>query len=185
MMSQPEPVRVLLTADEIRQRVRRLAAQIDRDLPAGVEPHLVCVLKGGFIFLADLVRAMRTPATLDFLVVASYGADTRTSGTVRVVRDLQESIVDRHVILVEDIVDTGMTLTRLVELLRERRPRSLRTVCLLDKPARRRVPVTIDYTGFTIDDVFVVGYGLDLCERHRHLPDLAVIDPAPRAERMP
>jgi hypoxanthine phosphoribosyltransferase len=169
-------VRVLIDRSAIAQRVEELAREIERD-SAGADPvHLVAVLKGSFVFLADLMREFRRPVTCDFLAVSSYGHAQATSGEVRVIKDLDRSVDDRDVVLVEDIVDSGLTLSYLQGLLRARRPRSLRTVCLLDKQPGRRIAVPIDYTGFVIGDQFVVGYGLDVDECYRHLPDIGVVD---------
>jgi len=137
---------------------------------------MVCVLKGAFMFLADLVRAMTCEVTLDFMAVSSYGLSTRSSGQVRVLKDLDTAVDGRSVIIVEDIVDTGLTLTYLQAVLRARGPRTLKTACLLSKPSRRQTDVAVDYVGFTIDDLFVVGYGLDSGERYRNLPYLAVVN---------
>ena len=137
---------------------------------------MVCVLKGAFMFLADLVRAMTCEVTLDFMAVSSYGLSTRSSGQVRVLKDLDTAVDGRSVIIVEDIVDTGLTLTYLQAVLRARGPRTLKTACLLSKPSRRQTDVPVDYVGFTIDDLFVVGYGLDSGERYRNLPYLAVVN---------
>ena len=137
---------------------------------------MVCVLKGAFMFLADLVRAMTCEVTLDFMAVSSYGLSTRSSGQVRVLKDLDTAVDGRSVIIVEDIVDTGLTLTYLQAVLRARGPRTLKTACLLSKPSRRQTDVQVDYVGFTIDDLFVVGYGLDSGERYRNLPYLAVVN---------
>jgi len=167
-------MRTLLSASQIQERVRALASDIHRDHPYGV--HLVCVLKGAFIFLADLVRALPGDCSLDFMAVSSYGASTASSGEVKLVKDLDSSLDGRDVVIVEDIVDTGLTLTYLQDILRARNPRNLRTVCLLSKPSRRKVNVTVDYVGFTIEDEFVVGYGLDFGERYRNLPHIGVID---------
>jgi hypoxanthine phosphoribosyltransferase len=167
-------MRTLLTAPQIQDRVRALASEIHRDHPYGV--HLVCVLKGAFIFLADLVRAMPGDSSLDFMAVSSYGANTSTSGEVRLLKDLDSSLEGRDVVIVEDIVDTGLTLTYLQEILGARSPRNLRTVCLLSKPSRRKVDVRVDYIGFTIEDEFVVGYGLDFGERYRNLPYIGVLE---------
>ena len=163
----------LISSDDIQRRVRELAAEISRDHPLGV--HLVGVLKGACIFLADLARALECDVTMDFIAVSSYGSSTRSSGQVRLLKDLDTSLEGRHVVIVEDIVDTGLTLTYLQEILRARAPRSLRTACLLSKPSRREVEVTVDYVGFTIEDRFVVGYGLDHHERYRNLPHIAVV----------
>ena len=173
------PLTVLLTADQIRDRVGELAAGINASYPAGRDLHLVSVLKGSFIFLADLVRALGRPLTLDFVVLSSYHGGTRSSGRVTVVKDLDMGIRDRDVLVVEDIVDTGQTLVWLLDHLRARRPRSLRTVSLLDKRSRRTAKVAIEHVGFSIEDRFVVGYGLDHAEQWRQLPYIAVLDPAP------
>ena len=169
-------LRVLLTAVQLRNRVRELAAEINTNYPAGRDPHLVSVLKGGFIFLADLVRALDRPVTIDFVAVASYGAGTRSSGVVTLAKDLEIGITDRDVLIVEDIVDTGQTLSWLLDTFQARHPRSLRTVSLLDRRSRRTAAVGIEHVGFTIDDRFVVGYGLDYAEQFRHLPYVAVLD---------
>ena len=168
-MSAELPLTVLLTADEVRDRVRALAAEINTSYPAGRDPHLVSVLKGGFIFLADLVRALDRPVTIDFVAIASYGTGTRSSGviTLTLTKDLEIGIADRDVLIVEDIVDTGQTLSWLLDSFRARHPRSLRTVSLLDKRSRRTVEVGIEHVGFTIEDRFVVGYGLDYAEHLR------------------
>ena len=163
----------LIASEDIQRRVRELAAEITRDHPLGV--HLVGVLKGACIFLADLARALECDVTMDFIAVSSYGSSTRSSGQVRLLKDLDHSLEGRHVVIIEDIVDTGLTLTYLQEILRARAPRSLRTACLLSKPSRREVDVTVDYVGFTIDDRFVVGYGLDHHERYRNLPYIGVV----------
>lgn len=175
-MSPARAGRVVLTAEAIQRRVQELANEIERDYPPGESIHLVAVLKGGFMFLADLVRHMSPRVTLDFMAVSSYGTTASTSGEVRLLKDLDFSIEGRHVVIVEDIVDTGLTLMYLQEILRARGPRSLRTVCLLDKPARRVARVIIDYIGFTIEDKFVVGYGLDFAEQFRNLPYIAVLE---------
>ena len=152
-----------------------LASDLDQWIPADETPHLVAVLKGGFVFLADLVRAMRRPVTIDFVRVASYGAGTTTSGAPRLLQGPEDGVRDRHVVIVEDIVDTGLTLDTLHRHLLDAGPRSLRTVALVTKPARRRAKVPIDLVGFAVDDRFVVGYGLDLNEEHRQLPYLGVV----------
>lgn len=167
---------VLLGANAIQARVRELAAEIERDYPNGDEIHLVCVLKGGFVFMSDLVRYMGPRVTLDFIAVASYAKGTHSSGEVRMLKDLDTGLEGRHVIIVEDIVDTGLTLTYLQDILRARSPKSLRTACLLSKPSRRQIDVKVDYIGFTIEDRFVVGYGLDYAEKYRNLGYIAVLD---------
>ena len=166
---------VLLDAATIQARVGELAREIEADYPRGEEIHLVCVLKGGFIFMSDLVRYMSTRVSLDFIAVSSYGAGTKSSGEVRFQKDLDTSLEDRHVIVVEDIVDTGLTLKYLQEILRSRAPKTFRTACLLSKPSRRKVEVPVEYIGFTIEDKFVVGYGLDYAEKYRNLPYIAVL----------
>jgi hypoxanthine phosphoribosyltransferase len=167
---------VLLSADTIQTRVRDLAKEIERDYEPDAAIHLVGVLKGGFVFMADLVRAMGPRVTLDFIAVSSYAKSTKSSGEVRLLKDLDSGLEGRHVIIVEDIVDTGLTLTYLQDILRARSPKSLRTACLLSKPSRRLVDVVVEYIGFTIEDRFVVGYGLDYAERYRNLADIAVLD---------
>jgi hypoxanthine phosphoribosyltransferase len=168
-------VNILLDANTIQARVKELAGEIERDYPAGEEIHMVCVLKGGFVFMSDLVRNMSTRVSMDFIAVSSYGAGTKSSGEVRFQKDLDTSLENRNVIVVEDIVDTGLTLKYLQEILRSRAPKNLRTACLLSKPSRRKVEVTVDYIGFTIEDRFVVGYGLDYAEKYRNLPHIAVL----------
>jgi hypoxanthine phosphoribosyltransferase len=164
---------VLIAAADIHDRVQTIAQEIHRDHPDGV--HLVCVLKGAFVFLSDLARALPSTVTLDFMAVSSYGLSTKSSGQVQVLKDLGSSVEGRDVVIVEDIVDTGLTLTYLQDILRARSPRHLRTACLLSKPSRRKVDVKVEYIGFTIEDRFVVGYGLDYAEQYRNLPYIAVI----------
>jgi hypoxanthine phosphoribosyltransferase len=167
---------VLIDERAIAKRVAEMAAEMRRDAGPGVPLHLVAVLKGAFIFLADLLRACEGPITCDFLAVSSYGSGTSSSGQVRLTKDLDKPLTDRHVILVEDIVDTGLTLAYLQEILRARSPKSLKTACLLNKPSRRKVQVPVDYIGFEIEDRFVIGYGLDFDERYRNLPYVAVME---------
>jgi hypoxanthine phosphoribosyltransferase len=166
-------MQVLFSEDQLRERVRALAHEISRDHPDGV--HLVCVLKGAFMFLADLVRLLSCDVTLDFMAVSSYGERTTSSGQVRLLKDLDTGLEGRAVVIVEDIVDTGLTLAYLQQILRARAPRSLKTACLMNKPSRRRTSVVVDYIGFTIEDHFVVGYGLDAGDQYRHLPYVAVV----------
>ena len=163
----------LISADDIQRRVHAIAAEVRRDHSGDV--HLVCVLKGAFMFLSDLARALEGDATLDFIAVSSYGTSTKSSGQVQLLKDLDAPIEGRDVIIVEDIVDTGLTLTYLQDILRARAPRSLKTACLLSKPSRRKVDVKVEYIGFQIEDKFVVGYGLDYAEKFRNLPYIAVI----------
>jgi len=167
---------VLLDAETIQTRVKALAQEIERDYPGDDEIHLVCVLKGGFIFMADLVRAMSHRVSLDFIAVSSYAKSTKSSGEVRLLKDLDSGLQGRHIVIVEDIVDTGLTLIYLQDILRARSPKSLRTACLLSKPSRRQVDVVVEYIGFTIEDRFVVGYGLDYAEKYRNLPYIAVLE---------
>jgi hypoxanthine phosphoribosyltransferase len=164
---------ILIPERDIQARVRALAGEIRRDHSGGL--HLVCVLKGAFIFLADLLRALPDTTTIDFVAISSYGKSTRSSGEVRLLKDLDTGLEGREVVIVEDIVDTGLTLTYLQDILRARGPRSLRTACLLSKPSRRKVDVKVEYVGFTIEDRFVVGYGLDYGEQYRNLPYIGVV----------
>src|SRR6266550_7809299 len=172
-MSDLRPVEILLSEEQIQKRVTELARDIRCDFPDSL--HLVAVLKGAFIFLSDLVRHMPGQVSLDFMAVSSYAKGTTTSGEVRLLKDLDTRLEGRHVVIVEDIVDTGLTLMYLQEILRARGPRSLRTACLLSKPSRRQVDVKVEYIGFNIPDRFVVGYGLDYAEEYRNLPHIAVV----------
>ena len=167
------PSEILLSTEQIQKRVAEMASQIRRDSPDDL--HLVAVLKGAFIFLSDLVRYMTGRVSLDFIAVSSYATGTTSSGEVRLLKDLDTALDGKNVVIVEDIVDTGLTLTYLQDILRARNPRTLRTACLLSKPSRRQVDVKVDYVGFTIEDRFVVGYGLDYSEQYRHLPYIAVL----------
>lgn len=169
----PAPPEILLSEDQIQERVAELALQLRRDYPD--ELHLVAVLKGAFVFLSDLIRHIPGDLSLDFIAATSYAQGTTTSGKVRLLNDLDAAIEGRHVVIVEDIVDSGTTLRHLQEILRARNPRSLATICLLSKPARRQSDVKVDYVGFTIDDRFVVGYGLDYGGRYRNLRHIAVL----------
>jgi hypoxanthine phosphoribosyltransferase len=167
-------LRVLLPAARIHDRIRELAAEIDRDYPEG-PVYLVGILKGACFFLSDLARAMKTPARLEFVGISSYGRGRTSSGEVKLTKDLDVSVEAHDVIVVEDIVDSGITLSYLVQVFRQRRPRSLRIATLLDKPDRRQRPVNVDYVGFQIPDEFVVGFGLDYAEDYRNLPDVCVL----------
>lgn len=169
---------VLISADEIQARVRELAVEIDRARAPGAAWHLIGPLKGAFVFLADLMRALDGPATCDFMAVSSYGSGSASTGQIRVLKELDHDIAGRDVLLVEDIVDTGLTVSAVQALLRSRRPRTFRTVALLDKPGRRQVEVVVDHVGFRIENRFVVGYGLDLDEQYRGLPYVGVLDGA-------
>ncbi len=169
--------RVMISEEELRQRVAALAQQIDRDYAGKDDLILICVLRGAFIFLGDLSRQIKRPHEVDFMVVSSYGRSNKSSGSVRIEYDLTHDIVDRHVLIVEDIIDSGNTLSKLLELLSARRPASLRIVTMLDKPSGREKRVAVDYVGFEIEDEFVVGYGLDFAEEYRNLPYIAVLKP--------
>ena len=167
---------VLITKDEIEARVAEMARHIRSDFGPGTQIHYVAVLKGAFMFLSELIRATEGPVTCDFIAVSSYGSGSTSSGEVRLTKDLDQSLEGRNVVIVEDIVDTGLTLSYLQEILRARGPRALKTACLLSKPSRRKVNVQVEYIGFTIEDRFVVGYGLDFDEQYRNLPDIAVVE---------
>lgn len=169
-----ERVRVLLAEEEVDRRIREIGEQISRDY-AGRSIHLVCVLKGGSFFMCELAKRITVPVSLDFMSVSSYGSDTKSSGVVKIVKDLDEPLKGRDVLVVEDIVDSGRTLSYLLEILQERGPASLRLCTLLDKPDRRVIDVKVDYTGFQIPDEFVVGYGLDYDQKYRNLPYIGVV----------
>jgi hypoxanthine phosphoribosyltransferase len=173
-MSSAKPA-VLIDQEELSARIADLAREIRQDFPSG-QLHFVCVLKGAFLFLGDLIRATEGHVTIDFLACSSYGAGTTSSGEVRLSKDLDSGLEGRDVIIVEDIVDTGLTLHYLQDILQARGPRSLRTACLLSKPSRRKIDVKVDYIGFTIEDRFVVGYGLDYAEQYRNLPYIGVLE---------
>lgn len=170
-----EHIRVLLSEEEVDARIKAIGEQISRDY-AGKQVHLVCVLKGGSFFLCELAKRITVPVSLDFMSVSSYGSDTKSSGVVKIVKDLDESLKGKDVIIVEDIVDSGRTLSYLMEMLRDRGPSSLHLCTLLDKPERRVVDVKVDYTGFQIPDEFVVGYGLDYDQKYRNLPYIGVVE---------
>jgi hypoxanthine phosphoribosyltransferase len=168
---------ILLSGEQIQERVVELGHQLAADY-AGRFPVLVSVLKGSIIFLADLVRATPVPLSVDLMELSSYGASTESSGQVRILKDLSGPITGRDVVVVEDIIDTGLTLNYLLKYLRDRNPSSVTICCLLDKPARRLADIQIDYRGFTIPDRFVIGYGLDYDERYRNLPYIGVLRPS-------
>jgi hypoxanthine phosphoribosyltransferase len=168
------PSDVLLSAHQLQTRVAELAREIRHDYPDGL--HIIAVLKGAFIFLSDLVRHMEGDVSLDFMALSSYAKGTTSSGEVRVMKDLDTTLDGKDVLIVEDIVDTGLTLNYLQDILRARGPRRLRTACLLSKPSRRQIDVKVEYIGFTIEDRFVVGYGLDYAEQYRNLPYIGVIE---------
>ena len=172
MSRQPK---LLVTQKKINEAVAKLAAEIRRDY-RGKQPLLIGILKGSFVFMADLIRELRLPVEVDFVKLSSYGSGTRTSGKVKVVQGLKSPIKGRDVLIVEDIVDTGLTVSFLMNYLQKKKPASLKLCALTDKPSRHRVPVTIDYLGFTVPDKFVVGYGIDWNEKFRHLRDICIID---------
>lgn len=170
-----EKVRILLHEQEVNQRIAEIAEKISRDYE-GKEVHLICVLKGSVFFTCELAKRIRVPVTMDFMSVSSYGSDTKSSGVVKIVKDLDEPLEGKHVLIVEDIIDSGRTLSYLIEILQKRNPASLRLCTLLDKPERRVKPVDVDYTCFNIPDEFVVGYGLDYAQKYRNLPFIGVVE---------
>lgn len=169
-----EHVRVLLSEKEVDDKIQAIGEQISRDY-AGKQVHLICVLKGGSFFLCELAKRITVPVSLDFMSVSSYGSETKSSGVVKIIKDLDDPIKGKDVLVVEDIVDSGRTLSYLMEMLKDRGPASLKLCTLLDKPDRRVIDVNVDYTGFEIPDEFVVGYGLDYDQRYRNLPYIGVI----------
>ena len=170
-----EKIRVLLSEEEVDTKIKQIGEQISKDY-AGKEVHLVCVLKGGSFFMCELAKRITVPVSLDFMSVSSYGSETKSSGVVKIVKDLDEHLKDKHVIVVEDIVDSGRTLSYLLEMLKDRGPADVRLCTLLDKPDRRVVDVKVDYTGFQIPDEFVVGYGLDYDQKYRNLPYIGIVE---------
>jgi hypoxanthine phosphoribosyltransferase len=171
-----DKIRVLLSEEEVNKRISEVAEQITRDYQ-GKEIHLICILKGGVFFTCELAKRLDLPVTLDFMSVSSYGNDTKSSGVVRIVKDLDEPLAGKDVLIVEDIIDSGRTLSYLIEVLKQRGPKSIRLCTLLDKPERRvKKQVTVDYTCFTIPDEFVVGYGLDYAQKYRNLPYIGVVE---------
>ena len=170
-----EKIRELISEAEVDKRISELGARISSDY-AGKSVHLVCVLKGGSFFMCELAKRITVDVTLDFMSVSSYGSDTKSSGVVKIVKDLDESIKGKDVLVVEDIVDSGRTLSYLLDMLKDRGPASVKLCTLLDKPDRRVVDVNVDYTGFKIPDEFVVGYGLDYDQKYRNLPFIGVVD---------
>ncbi len=168
-------LRILLTEQQIQARIKELGAQIDADYPTGAL-HLVCILKGAYVFLADLARAIHRETFVEFMGISSYGKGKTSSGEVKVTKDLDNSVEGANVLIVEDIVDSGVTLSYLMQVLNQRKPRSVRIAALLDKPERRLRPVEVTYVGFKIPDEFVVGYGLDYGEKYRNLRDVCVLE---------
>ena len=169
-----ERIEVLLSEEEVDARIKAIGEQISKDYE-GREVHLVCVLKGGTFFMCELAKRITVPVSMDFMSVSSYGSETKSSGIVKIVKDLDEPLKGKDVIVVEDIVDSGRTLSYLLEMLHDRGPKSLKLCTLLDKPDRRVVHVNVDYTGFQIPDEFVVGYGLDYAQKYRNLPYIGVV----------
>ena len=168
--------RVLLSTEELAKRIGELGAEITADY-AGKEILMIGVLRGAVVFMADLARAIKVPVAIDFMAVSSYGAGTSSSGVVRILKDLDEHIEGKHVLVVEDIIDSGLTLNYLLDNLKSRKPASIKLCTLLNKPERRKVNVHIDYNGFNVPDYFVVGYGLDYAEKYRNLPFIGVLKP--------
>ncbi|ERI08752.1 hypoxanthine phosphoribosyltransferase [Aneurinibacillus aneurinilyticus] len=166
--------KVLLTEEEIMDKIRELGRILSKEY-AGKNPLVICVLRGGAPFMTDLVRRMDIPLEMDFMAVSSYGASTESSGVVRIMKDLDTSVEERHVLIVEDIIDSGLTLSYLIDNIQRRNAASVKVVTLLDKPARRTVDLTPDYCGFQIPDAFVVGYGLDYAEKYRNLPYIGIL----------
>lgn len=171
-----DKIRVLLKEEEVDQRIAELGKKISEDY-AGESVHLICVLKGGVFFTCEIAKRITVPVSLDFMSVSSYGAGTKSSGVVKIIKDLDEPIEGKNVLIVEDIIDSGRTLSYLIEILHKRNPKSIRLCTLLDKPERRVVKnVNVDYTGFNIPDEFVVGYGLDYDQKYRNLPYIGVVE---------
>ena len=170
-----ETIRELVSEQEVEARVCELGRQISEDY-AGRQVHLICVLKGGVFFMCELAKRITVPVSMDFMSVSSYGGGTSSSGVVKIAKDLDESLEGKDVLIVEDIIDSGRTLSYLIQILEKRKPRSLKLCTLLDKPERRVKPVTVDYVGFNIPDEFVVGYGLDYAQKYRNLPYIGVVE---------
>lgn len=173
-----DKIRVLLTEEEVDKRINEVAEQINKDY-AGKSVHLICILKGGVFFTCELAKRLNMPVSMDFMSVSSYGAGTVSSGVVRIIKDLDEPLEGKNVLIVEDIIDSGRTLAYLIEVLKQRGPKDIHLCTLLDKPERRvKKQVKVDYTCFTIPDEFVVGYGLDYDQKYRNLPCIGVLKPS-------
>ena len=170
-----DKIRVLLTEEEVNKKISEVAAQINKDYE-GKEVHLICILKGGVFFTCELAKRLTIPVSLDFMSVSSYGSDTKSSGVVKIIKDLDEPLEGKNVIIVEDIIDSGRTLYYLIDILKKRNPKSVHLCTLLDKPERRVRDVKVDYTCFNIPDEFVVGYGLDYAQKYRNLPYIGVVE---------
>ena len=171
-----EKIKVLISEEEVDARIRELGEKISKEYE-GKQIHLICVLKGGVFFMCELAKRITVPVSMDFMCVGSYGDGTKSSGVVRLAKDLDESIENKEVLIVEDIIDSGRTLHYLIPVLKQRNPASIRLCALLNKPDRREVEVQIDYLGFDIPDEFVVGYGLDYAQKYRNLPFIGVVEP--------
>ena len=171
-----DQISVLIPEEKVCERIREIAAQIDRDF-GGEQVHLIGILKGSVFFICELAKRLTVPVTIDFMQVSSYGDGTKSSGVVRISKDTDEGLVGKNTIVVEDIIDSGRTLSYLLKLLKERKPKSLKLCTLLDKPSRRVVDVDVDYVGFQIPDEFVVGFGLDYAQKYRNLPYIGVVKP--------
>ena len=170
-----EKIRVLLSEEEVDKRIKELGEQISKEF-AGEEVHLICVLRGSIFFTCELAKRITVPVTIDFMQVSSYGSQTLSSGKILIKKELEDSIMGKNVIVIEDIIDTGRTLSYLLNMLQEKKPNTLRLCTLLDKPDRRVVDVDVDYTGFEIPDEFVVGYGLDYAQKYRNLPYIGIVE---------
>ena len=170
-----EKIRVLLSEEEVDKRIRELGEQISKDY-AGEEVHLICVLRGSVFFTCELAKRITIPVSIDFMSASSYGSNTISSGVIKIVQDLEDPLIAKNVIVIEDIIDTGRTLSHLLKIFQERNPKSLRLCTLLDKPDRRVADVDVDYTGFQIPDEFVVGYGLDYAQKYRNLPYIGIVE---------
>ena len=171
-----DKIRVLISEEDVNKKINEVAARISKDYE-GMEVHLICILKGGVFFTCELAKRLTVPVSLDFMSVSSYGAGTVSSGVVKIIKDLDEPLEGRHVVIVEDIIDSGRTLAYLMEILQQRNPKDIRLCTLLDKPERRvKKQVKVDYTCFTIPDEFVVGYGLDYDQKYRNLPYIGVVE---------
>ncbi len=174
MIAQPKP-HILFTREEVEATVKKLAAEIRKDYQ-GKHPLLIGILKGSFVFMADLIRLLNFPLEVEFITLSSYGRGRESSGKIRVVKGLRAPIKGRDVLVIEDIVDTGLTISFLLDYLRKKKPASLKLCALTDKPSRRQIPVAIDYLGFTVPNKFIVGYGIDWDERFRYLPDICFVE---------
>ena len=170
-----DKISVLISSEDVEKRIHEMAAQISKDYE-GEKLHLICILRGSIFFTCELAKHITVPVTIDFMSVSSYGDGTESSGRIKIMKDLDDSIKDKHVLVIEDIIDSGRTLAHLMSFLKVREPKSLKLCTLLDKPDRRVVPVEVDYVGMEIPDLFVVGYGLDYAQKYRNLPYIGVVE---------